>query len=342
MCGVYSEVNDIFKKGEKSEFAKKYAPVKDSLDLMYKLYKKLKKRSQSRGALELETAEAAILLDEKGEPTDILRRERGDAEKMIEQFMLCANEAVATKLSELGLPCVYRIHENPDPEKLSAFCEFAYNLGLPVTELKQNASPAALGKVISAAEEKGIAATVSGMALRSLAKAKYSAKPSRHFGLGIDKYCHFTSPIRRYPDLATHRMIKTLLIGKSDTKKIAVWQSFAKNAAEQSSENELRAVAAERDIEDLYKCIYMSKRVGNEYNGIISSVTSFGMFVELENTCEGMIPITDLDGWYEYDEKRMTLSKGTSVFSLGMPVRIRVEKADIIRGKVDFSLISQN
>ena len=340
--GVYSEVNDIFKKGERSEFTKKYAPVKSSLELMHQLYKKLKKRSQSRGALELETAEAAILLDENGEPCDILRRERGDAEKMIEQFMLCANEAVATKLSDLGLPCVYRIHENPDPEKLSAFCEFAYNLGLPVTELKQNASPAALGKVIAAAEEKGIAPTVSGVALRSLAKAKYSAKPSRHFGLGIDKYCHFTSPIRRYPDLATHRMIKNLLVGKPDAKNADIWQAFAKKAAEQSSENELRAVAAERDIEDLYKCIYMSKRIGNEYDGIISSVTSFGMFVELDNTCEGMISITDLDGWYEYDEKRMTLSKGTSVFSLGTPVRIRVERADIIRGKVDFSLIPQN
>ncbi|MBQ4054637.1 MAG: ribonuclease R [Clostridia bacterium] len=340
--GVYSEVNDIFKRGDDSEFAKKYAPVKDSLELMYQLYKKLKKRSAARGALELETAEAAILLDENGEPTDILRRERGDAERMIEQFMLCANEAVANKLCDLGLPCVYRIHENPDPEKLSGFCEFAYNLGLPVTELKQNASPAALGKVISAAEEKGIASTVSGVALRALAKAKYSAKPSRHFGLGIEKYCHFTSPIRRYPDLATHRIIKNTLINSCDAKKAELWQAFAKNAAEQSSENELRAVAAERDIDDLYKCIYMSARIGQEYDGIISSVTSFGMFVELENTCEGMIPITDLDGWYEFDEKRMTLSKGMKVFSLGMPLRIRVEKADVIRRKVEFSLINEN
>lgn len=340
--GVYSEVNDIFEKGEDSQFAKKYAPVRKSLDMMYQLYKRLKKRSLSRGALELETAEAAILLDENGEPTDILRRERGDAEKMIEQFMLCANEAVANKLCDMGLPCVYRIHEDPDPEKISSFCEFAYNLGLPVTELKQNATPAALGRIIAAAEEKGIAATVSGVALRCLAKAKYSAKPSRHFGLGIEKYCHFTSPIRRYPDLATHRIIKNTLIAKTDSAKAEFWHSFAKRAAEQSSENELRAVAAERDIEDLYKCIYMSARIGNEYDGIISSVTSFGIFVELENTCEGMIPITDLDGWYEFDEKRMTLSKGTSVFSLGMQVRIRVEKADIIRGKVDFSLISQN
>ena len=211
-----------------------------------------------------------------------------------------------------------------------------------MTELKQNASPAALGKVISAAEEKGIASTVSGVALRALAKAKYSAKPSRHFGLGIEKYCHFTSPIRRYPDLATHRIIKNTLINSCDAKKAELWQAFAKNAAEQSSENELRAVAAERDIDDLYKCIYMSARIGQEYDGIISSVTSFGMFVELENTCEGMIPITDLDGWYEFDEKRMTLSKGMKVFSLGMPLRIRVEKADVIRRKVEFSLINEN
>ncbi len=340
--GVYSEVNDIFERGERSEFAEKYACVSDSLKLMKQLYKKLKKRSQARGALELETAEAAILLDEKGEPTEIIRRERGDAEKMIEQFMLCANEAVANKLCDAGLPCVYRIHEDPDPEKLSAFCEFAYNLGLPVTELKSSPTPASLGRVLDAAAEKGIASTVSSVALRSLAKARYSAKPSRHFGLGIEKYCHFTSPIRRYPDLATHRIIKNTLINSCDVKKAEIWQAFAKKAAEQSSENELRAVAAERDIEDLYKCVYMSSRIGNEYDGIISSVTSFGFFVELENTCEGMVPISDLNGWYEFDERRMTLSNGMKVFSLGMPVRVRVEKADIVRGKVDFSLISQN
>ena len=265
-------------------------------------------------------------------------RERGDAEKMIEQFMLCANEAVANHLYSSALPCVYRIHEDPNPEKLSAFIEFAYNLGLPVQALKNNPTPATLGAVIAAASERGIGSTVSGVALRSLAKAKYSSSPARHFGLGIDKYCHFTSPIRRYPDLATHRIIKNALHARLEGTKLEAWKGFAAKAAELSSENELRAIAAERGIEDLYKCIYMSSRVGNEYDGVISSVNSFGFFVELENTCEGLVSITDLDGWYEYDEKRMTLSKGAKVFSLGMPVRVRVDKADVISGKVDFSL----
>lgn len=338
--GVYSEVNDIFEKGARSEFAKKYEPVLVSLKLMKQLYEKLKKRSEGRGALELETSEAAIILDGKGEPCDIIRRERGDAEKMIEQFMLCANEAVANHLYNAGLPCVYRIHEDPNPEKLAAFSEFAYNLGLPVTNLKNNPSPASLGAVISAAVERGIGSTVSGVALRSLAKARYSAVPSRHFGLGIDKYCHFTSPIRRYPDLATHRIIKNALHARLEGTKLESWKDFAKKAAELSSENELRAISAERAIEDLYKCVYMSGRIGNEYDGIISSVTSFGFFVELENTCEGLVSITSLDGWYEYDEKRMTLSRGMKVYSLGMPVKVRVERADIITGKVDFALVS--
>lgn len=339
--GVYSEVNDIFEKGKRSQFAEKYEPVADTLKLMKQLYDKLKKRSKMRGALELETNEAKILLNEEGEPCDIIRRERGDAEMMIEQFMLCANEAVANKFCNDGLSCVYRIHEDPDPEKLGAFVEFAYNLGLPVRNLKDNPSPAALGEVLSAAAERGIGASVSTVALRSLAKAKYSAKPSRHFGLGIDKYCHFTSPIRRYPDLATHRIIKNSLRGKPEGTRPEKWSAFAKKAAELSSENELRAIAAERDIEDLYKCVYMSHHIGEEFDGVISSVTSFGFFVELENTCEGMVPITALDGWYEFNERTLTLSRGTDVFSLGMPVRIRIEKTDIIRGKADFALVGE-
>ena len=334
--GVYGEVNDLFDKGKRSPYAEKYAEVFPALTEMKKLYRVLAEKSRRRGMLELETAEAVILLDEKGDPAEIVRRERGDAEKMIEQFMLAANEAVATLLCGRGIPCVYRVHDRPDPEKLAAFADFAHNLGLPTAALhKDRPSPADFAPTLDAAAEKGLGEVVSGVALRSLAKARYSPAASLHFGLGIEKYCHFTSPIRRYPDLAVHRIVKTVLRGGD----AGAFRSFAVRAAEQSSENELRAIAAERAIEEMYKCIWLSVRTGEEFDGVITSVAPYGFYVELPNTCEGLVRLSDLPGCCEYDERSMSIFRGRDRFTVGSRVRIAVGRCDISSGKCDFEFI---
>ena len=336
--GVYPEVNDVLERGEGSEYWEKYAFLfPDTLPLMVELYEKLKKKSDSRGSLELETAEAGFILDADGMPVEIVRRQRGVAEKLIEQFMLCANEAVASWLTDLGMPCVYRIHEEPTAEKVEAFAMFAHNLGLGITPLRRRKIlPAAYREVYDEARGKGFDSILSVVMLRSLMKAKYSASPAPHFGLGCELYCHFTSPIRRYPDLAVHRIIRAVLRGEINVNSMS---AFAEEAALKSSENELRALNAEREIEDLYKALYLSDKVGQIFDGVVSSVTSFGLFVELENTCEGLVPISSMDGYYEYDERALTLTSGRTVYHLGDRVRVRLIGCDLVTRRIEFELV---
>lgn len=336
--GVYSEVNDLLEHGADSNFTDKYKPVAHMLPIMSELYELLNAKSRKRGALELETVEAKIIV-ENGVPIDIVRRESGISEKMIEQFMLCANEAVANWLFWQNMPCVYRIHETPSPEKIQAFSVFAYNLGLNIAPLKaKNIHSTALEAVLEEARDTDVATTVSYMLLRSLMKARYSSQCSPHFGLAIEKYCHFTSPIRRYPDLSVHRIIKSVLRGETDEKTIAFYSAFAEKSAAISSENELKAVCAERAIDDLYKTIFMSDHIGEIFEGVISSVTSFGLFVELENTCEGLIPISSLDGYFNYDEKNMTLSCGYTVYEIGRRLNVNIVSCDVISRRIEMEI----
>jgi ribonuclease R len=222
---------------------------------------------------------------------------------------------------------------------MQIFAVFAYNMGLDTTPLKvKNVHSTALGQVLEEAKKTDIGNTVSYILLRSLMKAKYSSTPSPHFGLAIEKYCHFTSPIRRYPDLATHRIIKSVLHGEAKGKYLVKLIAFADRAAVSSTENELKAIGAERDIEDLYKTIYMLGHVGEIFDGVISSVTPFGLFVELPNTCEGLVPISSLDGYFNYDEHQMTLSCGYTVYTLGMKVSVQIESADIISRRVEMRI----
>ena len=337
--GVYSEVNDIIAHDKESEFYTKYEHVISTLSIMLELYRKLAKKSEDRGSLELESSEAKIILNDNGHPVDIIKRERGDAEKMIEQFMLSANEAIASWLHWQDMPCVYRIHEDPNPEKLQAFSAFAHNIGIDTAPLRaKQIYPSSLQKIMKDAKEKGLSSVVSNVMLRALAKAKYSSVNSGHFGLAIDMYCHFTSPIRRYPDLSVHRIIKNILHGKATGARLSELVRLAEDSAKMSSENELKALYAERDIEDLYKVVYMADHVGEEFDAVISSVNSFGMFAELENTCEGLIPIESLEGYYEYDEKNYRLSRGKKSYRLGQTVRVIIESADISLGKIEMSL----
>ncbi len=341
--GVYSEINDVFEKGKGSEFYNKYSHIEEAaLQPMRTLYEKLEANGRRRGALEFDTADAKIILDAKGDPVDIVRRERGVSERMIEQFMLCANEAVANWLYWQSMPCVYRVHETPAYEKMRAFITFAHNLGLDTAPLRaKTLHPSALQRVLIEANGKDIATTVSYVMLRSLAKARYSAQCAPHFGLATERYCHFTSPIRRYPDLSVHRIIKAVLHGEMDGAAIAHFGNFATQSAKMSSENELKALFAERDIEDLYRMLFMRDKLGCEFDAVISSVTSFGLFAELDNTCEGLIPIATLEGgYYEFDERSFTLSCGENIFSLGMRIRVRVEDVDVGLGKMELSLVS--
>ncbi len=339
--GVYSELNDVVENGKDSEYYNKYSCIlNDSLPTMLELYNILNKKSAKRGALDIETSEAKIIVNEYNEPTDIIKVERGITEMLIEQFMLCANEGVANWLSWRDMPCVYRIHENPDPEKIRGFDLFAYNLGINTSPLHtKTLHPTALRRVMAEAKEKNLDGILSKILLRSLMKARYSSSCQSHFGLAIDKYCHFTSPIRRYPDLATHRIIKKVLKNQINEKNIGKYTAFATQAAINSSENEVKAQMAERDIEDLYKSVYMLNYIGQTFKGVITSVASFGFFVELENTCEGLVPISSLDGYYDFDERNYTLSSGSRKYSLGMEVEVLIENVDIITRKTDMRVI---
>ncbi|MBQ1244585.1 MAG: VacB/RNase II family 3'-5' exoribonuclease, partial [Clostridia bacterium] len=334
--GVYSEVNSLFAEGKNSPYYSKYREVYPTLTKMRSLYELLEKKNKEKGALELESAEAQIILDENGEPIDIKKSERGDAERLIEAFMICANEAVATLLNEKEIPCVYRVHEAPPKDKLDSFISYSSNLGLDVRALRtKEPSARELSSILEQAREKGIENAVSITLLRTMAKAKYSDNNSLHYGLGLELYCHFTSPIRRLSDLATHRIISEVLLGGAEARK---YRSYAKRAAIAASEAELRALSAERQIEALYKTIYMSRFIGKTFDAVVSSVTKFGLFAELDNTCEGLVPIGSLDGYYYYDEGRKTLSNGKCVYSLGDRLKIKVENTDISARTVEFSL----
>ena len=340
--GVYSELNDIIENGANSEFYEKYAHIMDNFNDMLKLYEVLKAKSIRKGAMELESDESKIILDETGHPVEIIKRERGITERLIEQFMLCANESVATYLYNASIPCVYRVHDEPDTDKISAFASFARNLGVDVSSLnpKNKITSMQLSKVLESAENTGHFSIVSSVLLRSLMKAKYSSVPKAHFGLATDLYCHFTSPIRRYPDLTVHRIIKALLDGKIDEKTIEKYDNFATLSATLSTENEIKAVSAERDIDDLYKCVYMADRIGEEYDAIICSVTGFGFFARCENLCEGLVPIEALGNGFMFDKENLILQKGKTTFRLGQRVRIRVENSDIALRRVTFALIA--
>jgi len=373
--GVYSEVNDLFEKGENSEFYKKYSAVYGDLVVMHRLYEMLREKGYERGVLELEDSESVILLDETGFPTDIVRRERGDGERLIEQFMLQANMGVAETLSHHKLPCLYRIHEEPDEEKIRDFALFAHNIGLNThnlsgtmkvsagktaehesAEASTGLSPKArklsekLMMILSEAEEKKIADIVSSVLLRSMMKAKYSPVCTGHFGLGADMYSHFTSPIRRYPDYFVHSVI-TAVLRDGDEREIAyrngdgqnakeppsaaVFRKAAGDRAQLSNDCEMRALTAERAIEDLYKALYMSDKIGERFEGVVCSVIRFGMFVRLPNLIEGLVPSALFENAV-VNEEMYTLHSGGKTYTLGSVITVELIEADVSTGKITF------
>ena len=335
--GVYAEINDVLSLGEDSVYFEKYRDVAPALSVMREAARTLALRAERIGALDFEAPAAAIVLDEEGMPTDIIPVERGESERIIEQFMLTANRAVATLLHEKGIPCVYRVHEAPVPEKLSDFADYAHNLGLSTAHLTRgNVTVKDLQLLLTEAEEKGLVRAVSYPMLRAMAKAKYSAEAHGHFGLSFPLYCHFTSPIRRLSDLATHRIIKAVLL---DGEEPSRYLRYAVRAAEAATEAELRALSAEREIEALYKALYLSRHVGEEFEATVTSVTSFGAFAELPNTAEGLLPIEELPGYFTFDEGSLSLRSSRFALSIADTVRVKVAHVDIPARRAIFSLV---
>ena len=333
--GVYSEVNDLLEAGKASPYYEKYKEVEPTLRRLRALYGILHERRVRLGGLELDRPEAKILLNEAGHPVDIVRRERGLAERIIEECMLMANEGVARLLSAKGRPCVYRVHGAPSDEHVAEFAAFAACRGLRVPPLSPPYNGRQLACVLDEAKKKGIGEPVSYILLRTMEKAKYSAESQPHFGLGLSLYCHFTSPIRRLSDLATHRIVSELLEAPEGKSRL---RGFARRAADAATDTELRALAAERQIEALYKALYMQDRRGEVFAATVSSVTSFGIFAELDNTCEGLIPMSELGFAPDFDEVAKTVTVGGHTYRIGDALSVRVEEVDIATARVRFSL----
>ncbi|CDI48444.1 exoribonuclease II [Clostridium tetani 12124569] len=337
---TYTDVNKILKDNDE-ELIKKYDYLMANFKLMEELCKILYKKRINRGAIDFDFEECKIILDEEGKPVDIKPYEREIANRMIEEFMLVCNETIAEYMFWANIPFVYRIHEEPDLEKLQHFNEFVYNLGYTIKYSKE-VHPKSLQQVVENAKGKKEETVINTLLLRSLKQAKYSPECVGHFGLAARYYCHFTSPIRRYPDLIIHRIIKEYIKNGISEKRVKKLEGEVSNASIQSSEMERLAEEAEREVDDLKKAEYMSERIGEIYNGIISSVTAFGLFVELPNTVEGLIHIsTLLDDYYVYDERGLRLvgEKTKKMYRLGDEVKIKVDKVDLDSYEIYFELL---
>ena len=336
---TYSNVNRIL-AGEE-EPTRQYAHIKDTLFLMNEFAAILRERRSQRGSIDFELEEPKITLDEKGVPVSIEPAERGDGEKLIEEFMLAANITVAEHYFDMNMPFVYRVHETPDTEKMKELAVFLSNFGIRLSGY-QDIRPKAVQAVLNKAQGTEEHNIINRVTLRSLKKAKYDMQPIAHFGLAAERYCHFTSPIRRYPDLTVHRIIKTVLEGRASEKYIQNLEETLPGIANNSSLKERNAIEAERAVQNRKMAEYMSRFIGKEYAGVVSGVTRFGVFVELPSTIEGMIPLAEMkDDYYEYFEKQYCVigERTKKKISLGDKVKIKVISADVEASKIEFAFI---
>lgn len=338
--GVYSEVNAILDGSSDDAIKEKYAPVYDSIFEAQELAEILKTKAKRRGELGIETTELRFVLDECGVCIDVSERERGAAEELIEQFMIMANGAAAVYAKSVGIPFVYRVHEAPDEEKLAALAELAAACGFQTRRIKDGVRQTDLAALIEKAKETKYAGLISTQVLRTMAKARYDPRPLGHFGLSLEDYCHFTSPIRRYPDTSIHRILSDLVSGVPIDKIQQRYEEFAAESAKLSSEYELRAVRAERDTEKCYAAEYMRAHLGEIYPGVVSGVTNKGIFVMIPNGIEGFVDLTAIEGTYfEYDGKTSTKdARSGRSFCIGDEVRIKAAAASVAMGQIDFVL----
>lgn len=345
--GVYSEVNMILAaKSDMSaldpDIAQKYEGLTDTIFLMQELAEILTANKLKRGAPQIDTPECKLTINENEVCTDVQRRERGQAELIIEEFMLMANESAARTAKEHNVPFVYRVHEDPAPEKISELIEVTDRLSIPHPQFS-SVKPVHLAEILNSVKGTDLSPVINNMVLRSMAKAKYSDEPLGHFGLVLKDYAHFTSPIRRYPDLAIHRILTELCYEKTPPAIVAKkYGKFAFAAAQQSSECELTAMRVERDCEDCYIAEYMSKHLGEEFDGMICSITDYGMYVELPNTVEGLVRMETLpDGVYDFDGHFNITKDGKVIYTVGQRVRVKCVKTDVSGGKIDFIIAEE-
>lgn len=335
---TYRKVNRVIMDHD-LETMKEYQGYTDLLEEMFKVSKRLRSRRHARGSVDFEFPESEIRLDENGKPVEILAAVRGEAERVIEDFMLAANETVAKDFHDRKLPFLYRIHEDPDPEKVKKLASFGANFGVVLHTKDGKITPKLLQEFLEKSAGKAEAPLLEIISLRSMQQAKYAPQNLGHFGLAAPYYCHFTSPIRRYPDLQIHRIIRETLRGEMSPKRIAHYDTILPNVAVQTSSTERRADEAERETDKLKKVQYMERYIGEELDGTISSVTGWGFYVQLPNTCEGLVHIAELtDDYYIFDEQhyelvgRMTGKK----FRIGQPIRVFVTGCDRFMRTVDF------
>ena len=342
----YTNVQKILDNSDK-EVVAHYSKYVEHFKLMEELAHILKKRREKAGSLNLDIPETKVILDEKGIAVDITKYELKFANEIIEQFMLTANETVAEKFYWLEAPFIYRVHEAPDMEKVSELNKFLFNLGYRVKCKKEEVHPTAFAEVLNEVKGKPEERVVSTLVLRTLKVARYESENKGHFGIASKYYCHFTSPIRRYPDLFIHRIIsKYLKQGYNlSEEEIAKYSTQATKYAEESSEREKIAQKVERESVDIKMAEYMEGHIGEEYIGIVSSITSFGVFVELENTVEGMIRFDKLgDEYFIYDEDRKTLlgEKTKVMYHIGDKIHVRCIRADKQTRQIDFEKVKEN
>jgi len=338
--GVYSEVNELLEGFNSKELTEKYSEVISEFPVMKELAEKLYKKRVSRGAPNLETEEGVLLINEEDICVGAVPYKRGQAQEMIEDFMLTANECAARFGLENELPFVYRVHEPPSSEKTEVLADVLTRLNIPY-EFDGIPKPSELSRILDSVKGTELSLIVNNTVLRSMSKAKYSTEPIGHYGLVLEDYAHFTSPIRRYPDLAIHRIMSDLLTGCDVSEVRKRYNKFSYAASDQATQTEITAMQVERNCEDCYKAEYLKQHLGEERDGIISSVMDFGFFVSMPDTCEGLVSVRSLDdGEYAYDGMMALRNENTGrSWRIGDKVRVKIASAEVNSGKIDLEIV---
>ena len=338
---TYKKVNQVI---EKNEIPEGYEPFVNDLKLMDELSQIIRKAKINRGYIDFDVDEAKIIVDENCHPTDIVLRNRGRGENLIEDFMIQANECVATHIFYMDLPFIYRVHEYPKEEKIRDFISFVQSLGYTVKFNTKDISPKAIQNLINQLKDKKEFKVLSSLLLRNMQKAIYLPQNLGHYGLASKCYTHFTSPIRRYPDTTVHRLLRTYLFNDDmSNQTINKWQEKLVYISENSSFKERESVECEREVEDMKMAEYMEDHIGEEYKGIISGVTNFGMFIQLDNLVEGLIHVNDMKDYFSFDEVTQSLigERTKEKFTLGDEVLIKVKAASKEAKTIDFELVKR-
>ena len=336
----YPDVAAILENHDET-LVERYRDYVPMFERMRRLSNQIRGRRKRRGAVDFDFPEAKVILNEQGVPVDIKAEEANCATRMIEDFMLTANETVAEEFLKMKVPFVYRVHENPDPDKIEQMLMFVRKRGVNVEKKHQKITPRELQTALNSIKGKTVEPLISRVILRSMSRARYSPECLGHFGLAAKYYCHFTSPIRRYPDLQIHRIIHDVIRGRMSEERIRHYREILGDVSDRCSQTERRADEVERETVKLKEAQYMSFHIGEEFEGIISSVTAWGMYVELPNTIEGLVPMAKMnEDYFEFDDENYSLVGRLSgaAYSMGSPVRVRAASADPVMRTIEFEL----